>query len=443
MSECKIEELIITEIFLESEFPIDLISQNPLLLSLVLGKADSLELSKDYLWGLLNAYSINNFSKAFIGIKLLDLIRKETQELQDKNRLLENQIIDDFIKISKEIKGILPNLTSLTSLISEAYSKCFNSLIKKFIFNQKILEIVLEGYYFKNDFEIECSIFKLSYDEIIKLYNWRIYQTDEILKVLRNGFEQIQTLSLKPGDSLSILVLVILSVCLKNKCCFSDVDYFENLILSFHFNFSNKQKSLLNQLYLSISQQTKRQPNMQVQEILDQSQYNYPAKCTSESLDSQTKSSLNRSSSNSNSPDSSFYKFPYSTNYENHQHTSAYYINQIYESDTDSFFQVRKGLENLFSQIRTCIRNNQKLNTNILSLSLLNLSFTSKLSLYKILWLYSYYEQYRSQETLIIWSLIKKSLFSHNIFTKPELLDLCYNIDYIIQGCKSNLYFYS
>lgn len=442
MSATEIEELITNGIFSESAFPIDLICQNPLLLSLVLGKANSLELSKDYLWGIINASSINISPKAFVTIKLLDLIREEAQGLQDKNRVLENQIIDDFITLSNEIKEILPNLTSLMSCISESYSKCFNMLIKKFVFNQNIFEIVLEGYYFKNYFDIECSIFALTKEEFTKIYNWRKYQTGEILRVLKNGFEQVQSLSLRPGDPLSILVLVVLNACLKAKCYSSDVDYFENLILSFHSNFSKIQKNRLNQLYLSISQQTRRQPNMQVQEILDQSQFNYPTKSTLEFLDSRTKSSLNRSSSNS--PTSSFYKFPYFTNLGTNQHnSSSSYIKQVYESDTNIYFQVRKGIESLFSHIRISLRNNQKVNINTLALELLNLSYTSTSYLYKILWHYSYYERYRSEETLIIWSLIKKSLFSRQIFMKPEHDELCYNIDYIIQECKNNRYFYS
>ena len=140
-------------------------------LGLFFGLLSSLPNPFPTLVNILHNENIDSFCRAFAAIKTLEIIAESAAKVPEREKIEESKLIHDFVETSYELEIIIPVIGELRTLLGQCYSDTLKFLIRKFCINDDIIRLGKAAYNHKENFDLECSLFYYSKDQLIRIEN--------------------------------------------------------------------------------------------------------------------------------------------------------------------------------------------------------------------------------------------------------------------------------
>lgn len=408
-------------------------------LGLLFGVVDTLPEKFSILIEIFHNTCIDCFSRGFAAIKLFTGLVESAYKVPERQKVEESKLIHDFTGLSFQMEPLIPSIGSLKEALAEVYVNCFNKLSQKFSINDDVIKLAKSAYIYKDTFKIECTLFYFSTEELTKIENWRHSNPEELLRILKKGCDIITQKRYRPSELISIIVFNHLKRCLDStQFSQSDLPLIDNLLINSVSNYTDKQRGRLKESYIKICDKTGMQPNYYTMQKYDQIQevsrsVNISAKdeefCRLGTIRYKGDSLISSSSVNYK-PESS------SKRYYKKNEPKKFYSS---EKNDSSYYEIRKSVGDLISDIRMCLRTGQDLiDPEVIGERLADLCKISEKSAFSSLCYFSYYENHFFKISCNLWDLILQGIELKSLFVEQNIRRLRYYVDYIKD--QSNLF---
>ncbi|OMJ70078.1 hypothetical protein SteCoe_32043 [Stentor coeruleus] len=468
MSRSIIEDIILKDKIIVDESNIRSLIENQLALGCFIASIQTTDANLEILWILFMEKSIDKAMRGVILIKLLKVAKAYVENIDNSFQHFKNlgvKVIYDFARLSDELLTIADDISALLDLISSVYKDYFFTLINKFTVNDSLCVVASTGLKFQNMFNIESSLFKLSYSDLLILENWKRQSVQEILEVVEKGCKIVYENNLNPADPLSILVYVIFQTEFKNyRLNKSDAHYIEKIIRVYINNFSKKQKARLEQMYEEICKKFSIDPDYQIFRFsnrkndyysgLNEKNIRYTGRNREISSqrsrwDFRKRGQISNCFQNCEEHDYDYCDYDYSHGYDN-QRDSSYYHSNIYEScmsfknnNPEIFEKVNNRAQSIMVNLRNKAKFNEFIDENELLFQLQELAMISPIALFYIFEFYSRKEKdyihsrkdkYPINVSLSIWVVIKNVIEKCDFLNEDEYNIIMDNICHLLES---------
>ncbi|OMJ84257.1 hypothetical protein SteCoe_14680 [Stentor coeruleus] len=388
---------------------------NIMTLGLVLGISEKGKVKSEIYMAIAKNPRLNSAFRVFSFMRLLEEIKEEAILITEKHKSDAADLILRFREISDQISILKHEVTTMKEHIGYVYTKTFTELISKCYFCIKIPLLAICGLKNQDLLMADTIIFQFTVGELEKLNQYENANKEEVLQILRKGWEIVKTQKDLKNEPMSFIIYNITFEILNSQIFIPEIKTIASFLLDLKENFSPKQKKYLIEKYKKICSTQRTEINSQLLEEYTQ----------------------DIQKSNKDSPKVNEQEEILDNSFENSENEKKIVTESETKIDLEGInknnkFEAKRLAKDTVNFLRTEIKFGRKVDVNIVVDKLKESSKFSKEWMYDELYYMSYHEKYYSKENALVWKLISKALSLANLLTSREKRDFNINIDYIL-----------
>lgn len=387
---------------------------NIMTLGLVLGISEKGKVKSEIYMAIAKNPRLNSAFRVFGFMRLLEEIKEEAALVTEKHKDDAADLIVRFREISDQIFILKHEVTTMKEHIGYVYTKTFTELMSKCFFSIKIPLLAICGLKNQDLLMADSLLFQFSVGELEKLNQYENANKEEVLQILRKGWEILRTQKNLKDEPTSFIIYNILFEILNTQIFLPEIKTIASFLLELKENFSQKQKKNLIEKYKKICSTQRTEINSQLIEEFTQD--------VQKSKDSPkaNKEEIPENPIENSKIDSKII-------------TESEVKNDSEQNKKNNKFEARRLAKETVYYLRSEIKAGRKTDINVIIDKLKESSKFSKDWMYEELYYLSYNERVYNKDNALVWKIISKSLTLGNLLNQKEKRDFNINVNYILE----------
>lgn len=389
---------------------------NIMTLGLVLGISEKGKVKSEIYMAIAKNPRLNSAFRVFGFMRLLEEIKEEAALVTEKHKDDAADLIVRFREISDQIFILKHEVTTMREYIGYIYTKTFTELMAKCFFSIKIPLLAICGLKNQDLLMADSLLFQFSVGELEKLNQYENSNKEEVLQILRKGWEIVRTQKNLKNEPISFIIYNIIFEILNTQIFLPEIKITASFLLELKENFSQKQKKDLIEKYKKICSTQRTEINSQLVEEYTQD-VQKPIKDSPK---------VNKEEE---TPENTFEN----SISESKLITESEVKNDSQEIKKNNKFEARRSAKETVYFLRSEIKAGRKTDINVIIDKLKESSKFSKNWMYEELYYLSYNERVFNKDNALVWKIISKALALGNLLNQNEKRDFNINVNYILE----------